>query len=412
MSTRTVHRIKSTLLSLLALGLVFPSGAFAEEYLNQGIKMFNQKQYAASRPYFDKAAENAPWDSNAFYYQALAAQYCRDWPAAKRLWAKVIEKFPGTPAASNATAAMKALDPNYFKRSTAGEATASRSSGGGGSTASSGSSSSSSSSDDDSNAETLIAAVQYQAPAQSRIPVSRSDVRVMLDAQINNRGVKVEFNGSSSILTPKDAKALAVTMPDRSAVKVGKRVPVTIRIGDVVANSFPIMVEEADRSRIGDDFFRKFSYQLDPNFLVVTKKITSGSSKTAYDVPFRKSGSDMYVEVTINGRHVSMLFDPKGGETVVPAKRAREFGLDVESTEKMELYDAQKQSGPMRGDAGFGEVKVQTTAEAKVNIGPVANQVISVKVDDKVRDAKIGTDAFGGWKFSVDPGASLIRFSR
>lgn len=404
MSTKTVHRITSTLLALLALGAGLPNDAFAEEYLNQGIKLFNQKQYAQSRPYFDKAAENAPWDSNAFYYQALAAQYCRDWPAAKKLWAKVIEKFPGTPAASNAAQAMRALDPGYFTRQqNSGTASA-------GGTAASGAPMAAG---DDDNAETLIAAVQYQAPAQARIPVNRADNRVILDAQINNRSTKVEFTGSTSVLTPKDAKALQVTMPDRTPVKVGKRVPVQIRLGDIVASAFPIMVEDGERSRIGDDFFRKFSYQLDPSFLVVTKKNTSGGGgKTAYDVPFRKNGQDMYVEVTVNGRRVSMVFDPKGGETIVPAKRAREFGLDVETTEKVDQWDPLKQSGPLRGEAGFGEVKVKSTAEAKINIGPVFGQLVTIKVDEKARDAKIGTDALGGWKFNVDPSANLIRFSR
>jgi hypothetical protein len=408
MSSKFVHRITSTVLSLLAVAAVLPQGAYAEEYLNQGIKLFSKKQYAQSRPYFDKAAENAPWDSNAFYYQALSAQYCRDWAGAKKLWAKVIEKFPGTPAATNATAAMKALDPGYFTRRPESTASAGATAGGGGATTPTASSSS-----DDDNADALIAAVQYQSPAQARIPVTHQDTHAMVDAQFNNRGLKVEFNGSTSALSLKDAKQLQITNADRSPLKAGKRVSIPIRVGDVSAKSFPIMVEDGDKSHIGDDFFRQFSYTLEPSFLVVNKKQSSGGTgKTAYDVPFKKSGSDMFVDLTINGRHVSMKFDPKGGETVIPAKRAKEFGLNVEESSKMDMFDVATQTGPIRGEAGFGEVKTKATAEAKVNIGPVSGQVVTVRVDEKATDAKIGTDAFGGWKFSVDPGANLIRFSR
>jgi hypothetical protein len=400
MSSKIVHRITSTLLTLLAVGAVLPQWAFGEEYLNEGIKLFNKKQYNQSRPYFDKAAENAPWDSNAFYYQALSAQYCRDWPAAKKLWAKVIEKFPGTPACSNATAAMRSLDPSYFNRKPESTTTA-------GATAPTASASAS----DDDNADALIAAVQYQAPAQARIPVTRQELKVLVDAQFNNRGLKCEFNGSTSALSLKDAKTLQITNPDRSPPKAGKRISIPIRVGDIAAKSFPIMVEDSDHSHLGDDFFRQFSYTLEPSFLIVNKK-QGGSGKTAYDVPFRKAGSDMIVELTVNGRRVSMMFDPKGGETVVPAKRAREFGLNVEESSNMEGFDRTTQTGPLRGEAGFGDIKTKATAEAKVNIGPVTGQVVSIHVDEKAKDAKIGTDAFGGWKFSVDPGASMIRFSR
>jgi hypothetical protein len=403
MSSKLVRRITSTVLSLIALSAAVSPSAFAEEYLDQGIRLFNNKQYAQSRPYFDKAVENAPWDSNAFYYQALSAQYCRDWPAAKKHCAKVIEKFPGTQACTNATNAMRSLDPGYFSRTKAADA--------GWSAGSSPATTVTTAAPAD-NTEALLAAVNYVAPAQARIPVNRADSRVMLDIQINSRGTKAEFTGSQTVLTTKDAAALGITNKDRTPLKVGTRVPVTIRLGEIVANGFPIMVEDGERSRIGDDFFRKFTYQLDPSHLVVTKKAqVAGGGKTMYDVPFRKQGNDMLVDVTVNGRRVSMIFE-KGSETVVPAKRVREFGLDVESTEKMDMWDPEKQSGPLRGDPGFGEVKVKSTAEAKINIGPVANQIITVKVDERAKDAKLGADGLGGWKYSIDTAANMIRFNR
>jgi hypothetical protein len=408
MSRRNVHRITSALLSILALSAGLPFAADAEEYLNQGIKLFNQKQYNASRPYFDKAAENAPWDSNAFYYQALAAQYCRDFGSAKKLWAKIIEKFPGTPAAANATQAMRALDPAYFTRPKAGEsggssATASTSSGGSKSGASSGGG------DDD--IETKLAAVQYQAPAQSRIPLTRAEGRPVIAGSVNGRSVSFEFSGGTTSLSAKDARNSQITKPDRTPVKAGERVAVNVKIGDITASSFPILVDDSDKSKLGDDFFRKFTYQLDPQMLIVAKKESSGGGKTAYDVPFRRSGKDMMVDLTINGRRVSMIFDPSS-ETVVPSKRVREFGLDVQTNTEMAMYDREKGTGPMRGEAGFGEEKVKSTAEAKVCIGPVQNQLVTVHVDEKVQQPKIGTDALGGWKYTVDQGASLIRFSR
>lgn len=409
MSSKSLKRITSTCLGLLALSAVIAPAAFADEYYEKGLQLFQKKQYAASRPYFDKAAENAPWDSNAYYYQALTAQYCRDWKAAKTLWGRVIERFPGTAAAANATAVMKTLDPSYFRQKRTGSASQKFGDLG---TPDAAPQAASASAAGDSGANALLAAVQFTAPSQVRVPITRVDNRVMLDAQINNRSLKVEFNSSSSLITPKDAAGLGITNPDRTAVKAGTRVNVPMRVGDIATRSFPLLVDDAERSRIGDDFFRQFSYSLEPSVLVVTKKTGSSSARSNYDVPFRKQGDNMLVEVTVNGRRCTMVFEKDGSEFVVPKKRAREFGLAAEETSSMDMFDVSKQSGPLRGEAGFGEVKTKSVAEAKVSIGPVANQPMQINVDDNAKDAKIGGSVFSGWKFSVDPGANLIRFNK
>lgn len=418
MSSKLFHRITSTILALTALNVAVAPAAFAEEYFDAGVKLFNKKQFNQARPYFDKAVENAPWDSNAFYYQALTAQYCKDWKAAKDMWAKIIERFPGTPAATNATAVMKSLDPGYFKRAKAQDngfnspnASTSTSTG---ATASAGASAKAGSKEDE--AEAAINAVEFNAPAQARVPITRSDNHVLVDVSVNNRTVKMDFNGSTTCLTPKDATTLGVTNPDRTPVKVGKRAPVSMRLGDISTRNFPILVEDGERSRLGDDFFRKFTYQLDPTVLVVTKKLGGGGGggRTAYDVPFKRQGKDMVIDVTVNGRRVSMIFDQEGGQCIVPRKRAREFGLDVQEQSEMVGYGVgtDREKGPMRGEAGFGEVKTNTVAEAKVNVGPVSGQVVTFTVDENAKDAKIGSSAFGSWKYSVDQGAGLIRFNR
>lgn len=399
------QRIKSTLLGVIALSTLASPAVFADEYYDAGLKFFKQKDYARAKQYFDKAAENAPWDSNAFYYGALSAQYQRDFKTAKELWGKIIDRFPGTPACVNATAVMKQLDPGYFTRArltpkpqtpSSPVGTPSPVSAGAG---------------DPNGVEALLAKVQYTSPPQARIPISRVDNRVVLDAQINNRSIKIEFNGSSTSVTPKEAAALGLTNPDRTPLKVGQRAVVPVRLGDISTQNFPVVVEDGDRGRLGDDFFRQFSYTVEPSQLVVTKK-SGSTARGQYDVPFKKQGQDMIVDVTINGRRVSMVFDKDGGECIVPKKRAREFGLQVEESESMSMFDPEKQSGPLRGEPGFGEVKVKKTAEAKISLGPVNNVTTTVKVDDTAKDAKLGASVLSGWKFTVDPTAGLIRFSR
>ncbi len=404
MSLNVTRKITSSLIALIVMSIVVAPEANADGYYDKGTQLFAKRQYAAARPYFDKAAENAPWDSNAFYYQALTAQYLKDWKSAKVLWAGIIDRFPGTPAAINATVAMKALDPGFFRRPRAGA----------GATASAGTSSASTTTAaaQPDNADAALANVQFTSPAQARIPITRTNDRVIVDAQVNNRALKIEFNGAQTALNLKDAAAMGIVNADRTPLKAGTRKPVPMRIGDIATASFPIAIEDIERSRIGDDFFRKFSYSLEPSVLVVTKKASSGGGRTSYDVPFRKQGTDMLVEVTMNGRRCNMIFDQEGGECIVPRKRTKEFGLDVQESSAYDIYDAEKQSGPLRGETGFGEVKTKQLAEAKMSLGPVANQVIQVRVDDTAKEAKIGGGALGGWKFSIDPGASLIRFSR
>lgn len=394
---------------LLACALFLTTGqlsALADPYFDKGVQLFNKKQFAQALPYFHKAVEDSPWDSTACYYNALTYQYMGDWKHAKEAYRSLADRFPGTPAGNNAIAALKRLDPDYFKQKAAAAKAASDGAGGGSATATA-----STASDPAAELDKLMAKVEYSGPSQSKVPLTKQLDRNIVDGQLNNRSVKFDFGGEETVISPKEAVAFGITDANRAPVKNGTRVPATIKLGSFTAAKFPILVENTDRPKLGTDFFSKLAYTLEPTQIVITKK--ESTAKSGWDIPFRKSGKDMLVEVMVNGRRVPMVLDVNASECVVPKRRAKEFGLEVQESSTVNQFNAvTNPNGPIRGQDGFGDEITTSFAEAKMQFGPVSNGALRIKIDENAKEAKLGTGALSGWKYTVDSASGMIRFSR
>jgi hypothetical protein len=369
--------------------------ASADTYFDHGRQLFDKRQYAQALPYFHKAAEDSPWDSTSAYYEALCYHQMRDWAHAKGCYKGIIEHFPGSPAYANALAALRTLDPTFVHDIESGKPAASASS------------SSSAGSSDSSAADNaaLLAKVVVTAPtSEQRIPVLRQTSKSWIDASINGHGMKMDFSqGDSTTISPKDAKAMNLSVNNGKAI-------VTVKVGQISEANFPVTVEETSAPKLGSDFFNQFSYTLEASTLIATKK-GGGGGNSSWDVPFRKKGKDMVIDFQCNGRHVSAVLDPDGGESVIPKSRAKEFGLEVSEGSMVNRYDAvTNPNGPVRGQEGFGEVKDAASAEGKVVVGPCSSSV-RFKIDEHATDAKVGPSLFGGWKYQVDPASGKLHFT-
>lgn len=364
--------------------------ALADPYFDQGKKLYDKKQYGQALPYFHKSATDQPWDSTSAYYEALCYHMMGDYKNAATAYANVVEHFPGSAAYVNAAAALKVLDPGYFERH-AQSTTAS----------SSPSKSAASSSADDVDA--MLANVTISAPNESKIPVQRALNKTSLTARVNGVSVPMEFAGDTTTISQQVAKAARLQ-------PVNGRAQVTVSAGEITESGFPIKI--GDSNRLGTDFLRKFSYRLGLSDISVTKSGGAG----AYNLAFQKTGNDLRVHLTINGRSVSnVILDLEGGENICPRNRTRELGLDVEDQSVTNMRTLQNPDGALRGDPNFGQVKEISSAAAKVSaVGPVGTgqNTISFNIRDGAKDVRVSASAFPGWQADVDEANKVIHFTR
>lgn len=389
-----MSRVRKNLPLAIVLLLASANCVFADSYFDQGKLLFDKRQFQKALPYFHKAAIDSPWDSSAAYYEALCYHQMRDWNNAKTTYKSIVEHFPGSPAYGNAMAALKVLDPAFIKSQQSKMTTGGGGTVGGGTTGGT------------ADLGALMAAVQITAPNECKIPVQRITDKNWVDGSVNGRGFKFDFyGGETTSISSKDAKQMNLTVANGRAI-------VTVKVGQISETNFPIAVEEGDKSRLGTDFFQKFAYTLEPSNIVAIKKGGGGANSSTWEVPFRKKGKDMVIEVQCNGRRVSVVLDPDGSESVIPRSRAREFGMEVSESQELNMYNPDTNpNGALRGQAGFGEVKQVTAGDGKIVVGPCTSQV-RFRIDDKAAEAKVSPSIFGGFKYIVDPAASKLRLTK
>src|SRR5262249_16702655 len=86
-----------------------PAQAVDSPY-DRGVKAYNLKNYVQALKLFQDAERSGRQDQSVYYYQALCWHQMKDRQHAKILYQFVLERFPGSPAAKLAAAAIINLD--------------------------------------------------------------------------------------------------------------------------------------------------------------------------------------------------------------------------------------------------------------------------------------------------------------
>ena len=131
-------------------------------------------------------------------------------------------------------------------------------------------------------------------------------------------------------------------------------------------------------------------------------------------MPFRKKGSDYMIDLTVNGRSLSVAFDPASSDFVVPRKNAKQLGIEGSEESVLNAYNpATNPNGPVRGEAGYGEVKKEASAEVNLKLGQIVKSGVKVKLDDDAAaTAKIGAGVFSDYQCTIDNQGNVIHFKR
>lgn len=394
------HGLKRSVVGATVVGALLPIAcqlaAFADSDFDNGLRLFKAKRYAEAAKSFEKAATTTPWESGPLYYAALAYHYAGDYKHASEKYDGLVQKFPGTTACNNAMAALKVVDPGYFKRkeneravgraqAASGDASATQDNG------------------------------TVEGDLQTRVYFTKQGSDKLVDARVGGRGIRVivDQHGAETAFSKGQLAALGVQAS-------GKQARVDLQIGGVVRKNFPVTIDDTVGSspRVGNSFLNAFVCDIDEsaNYIELKRKSTGAAqAASGNQVNFKREGKDVIVEASVNGRSTSMIFDPQSSGMQMSAKTAKGLGLKVEDAEEAFRNPAE---GPQRGEPGWVSPEDRPSAPKyiyvqRVKFGPVDKANVNVQINEKdSRYPKMGADLVSGWKFDIDYQANVIRFRR
>jgi clan AA aspartic protease (TIGR02281 family) len=402
------------LLALLSWASIDPARA---DSFADGSKLFKAKKYASAARCFEASIKQNPGNENAYYYQALALHYAKDFKGAIVGYGRIVSSFPSSQAADLSRRALMVLDPTLLRKLspelfTAAAPSAARSSG---SSMVSGSRYGSSSSDD-------------HYPAEAKLNFTKEVGLMFVEAQFNNRPMKVTFDTGSqgTTLGKNHLQSLGLPEPTGPRNSLGYwDMRLNIKLGGIERNNFPCAIKESmlDSPSIGQSFFKDFVYTIDNNAQTIrlVKKAagssssvasssgsSSGSSRSSVDnnaVPFSRDENYelMIVSVSVDGRPGRMYVDTGATSVCMSAAQARNFGLTVPEDAVDTVINGT--TGRMTGK----KFSIRT-----LKLGPVEKRNVDVVVVDNytIPLPLLGQSFLGDANYSVDDQAKVIRFNR
>lgn len=423
-----------TAISLLALLLaggfsLIPQPVQAQEF-NKGVAAYKAGKYREAVQQFNIALSKRP-SASINYWLAASYHQLKDYAHAKSYYLEAINYDGLGPVGKNAIKGLQAIDPatakSIYSQLSGQPLTASTR------TVPSSSQSgttrvvSSTSSAPASQAGELI------APQESRIPVTKQpNGAAVVQAQLNGRSIEMLYDtGATECAFGKNhLSELGIKPPTGPhmgyAAGIGDGgnqkiwvMRANLRVGQIERRNFPITVQEnlPTEPLLGQSFFRDFKYEIDNQAsairlvrtdsaaLAATKRSSiyaGATSNSTRDVPFRREGNELVVDVMVNGRPLPMIFDTGADGIVFGSQHLQTVGLRVPD-------DAEE--GINQGIAG--STKVKKFSVQRMQLGPIIKQdvpISAVEGHSSLPHPLLGQTFFGNWKFAIDNANSVIKF--
>lgn len=375
------------------------AGAQGNSELQQGITLFNQKQYDAAMPVFTKAAQQG--NIRATYYLGLCHQQLRHDDKAIELFKHIKTNFPKSEEATYCNAFLEKL-PAGAPVSVAPKTDLDKVK---------------------AKVEQLSAAQWKALPDTARIPFQMKHGHMFVQAKVNGRYCDIVFDTGASAcvmslheypdLFPaaEIEKAPVIPVSRPHGMVTMRMVTGEITVDRVTRRLAVLLTREPGVSVIGQNFFKEYSYEIDGFYIRLTKapfsspiaeaeRKASGSQSVnaavatapvkvakadRYSVPFKREGNVMIVDILVNGRSTKAIFDtgcaPDG--VVMPMNFMERLGIQHNS------------------DGYYAE---------NVEIGPITRKFARVHFANGLRELLIGPKFFGDRRYIVDPASNLIKF--
>lgn len=395
---------------LLTMTLTFMSGAFlcsalAGEDFKQGVKLVNERHFDEATKALKKAVLAEPKNSNALYYLALSQHYQGKTAEAISSYEAILQKFPGTEAASRAMQAVAAMhNPAAYQRPATSSANGLVKTYSGSSKNSSG-----------------YGGVNL--PEQATIFFEKGDEKLKVDASINNRPIKMVFDtGATGVVVGKNQlEEMGIKPPDGEAsgqsggssntsVQSYWTMNADVKVGTILRSNFPVKVisYNSETPLLGQSFIQDFEYSIDKNAGAIRLKRKgrgggSSSQHNGYSVPFSWEGPKMVVNVEVNGRPYPMYFDTGNSASAVI------FGMNDLKVLNISANEGEAVStGGVTGSGHGLKFKVK-----RLKLGPIEKFDIAV-IANYQSDGRplVGQQLYEGFEYTVDNDARVIRFIR
>lgn len=387
--------------SILLVNLLGASGHSHPDAYQQGLALYQQKRYKAAAEAFERSLRTCPHDANVSYYLAVSCQKCGRVKRAHQLFKHVVTSFPDTNAARLAQAFLQEQskpEKGTIKGATSSQSKAPRLN------------------DSDST------------PVQEKIGFERRGERLFIKAHINDRPVQMCFDtgAPSTFISVAALSALNLPVPSGPptlmvAGPTGDPIPtwetaVNVKVGNITRARFPIFVMDNagksidDAPALGQSFFSQFHYTIDEQSKTIqfTKIGAEGGSSgittsttDPWSVPFSWQGRQMVVQVEVNGRPVSMLFD--AGAYYIAFNQRTLHNLNIQFPSET----------PTDAPATDGAAPVGSEFEVEsMRLGPITKRNIHVVAmsDSALRTPLLGQPFFGDYQYTIDNEHGLIHF--
>lgn len=419
---------ESLILSLslaLAMGLsAFCHPAFAETKLQEGVRLYNAKQYKEAAAALDLYLNQNPKDSYAAYYAALSHQQSGNMNKARQYYRVTATVAPESQIGGYAKSILMKLDPS-FAAAQAGASTGS----------SNGTSSSGTSSNGTSAAGKTGTASPGNAPAtiDPKLP-KECDVRcqkeggsIWVNTSVNGKPIRMVFDtGAPGVCLGKNQlEELGIQPPDgapsgqtggssnSSAIDYWL-MNATVKVGNL-ERVVPVTVLEHNAScpLLGQIFFKEFDYTIDQgagNIHFRQKALgPQGSIRNAYSMPFefRKAGNRIVVTAEINGRPGQFIFDTGNSASAISfhsIKQAEKYGARVPDDAEV---------GSHGGVSGSGRVRIFIVG--RVKMGPIDRANVEVSANEQGNDDELpllGEPYWQDYQYTIDMNQKKIHFVR
>lgn len=370
------------------------STAFAieeSEFYLQGTALFKKQEYLQAFESFAKAVQLQPNNADAAYYLAVTLHHLGHLDKAKEQYKFVVDTFPGSAAAQQATTILHQLSLAKQAESAA-------------------------------------------LPKETWVKYERRGNSIEVDGLVNNHPIKFDFDTGAErcLLTPTQLKQMGIPMPSGSpsgwGAGIGQTKPIPVwhlsvdlKVGRIERRNFPILVSSVpmDTPLLGQDFYRDFEYSIDSASKTISFRQHSFDAavvkKTApaltvdaaghyiFNVPFTKEGNSIIVTAVINGKSVPMVFDTGAVFCLFSKQEANQAGIGL---------DTRRPAFPISGLSG--QTMAQVGIISGIKLGPIERHNFAIGICDQANTAKplLGQDFVGDWNYTIDNQQQVIRFTK
>ena len=432
------------------------SHAFADQYGDYAVQLYNQRKYDDARKYFTQSLKLSPNSDNSHYYRAMCNERLSDTASATDDYQFVVSNSSNSKLVALAKAALQRLEAYKAKESTdtaKGASTgATKTSSlksttnmtgvavGTGATGASSPSAKVASAAGGSAHRTPTEEVEEMFAEHDKITRHATDVvpeenrvyftqsgnnDIYIDTQVNGRNMHMilDTGAHSTMVGKNQLEQLGLPGPSgpptTSVGGIGAAVvpawimPLQIKLGKMVRTLNVCVAESWDgHPLLGQDFYNDLEYEFDNKGHCIyfrKPKILSAAERNMYCIPFTRRGRHLQVDVEVDGgRRTGMLVDTGAEGIAMTMANLRELGIDIPA-------DAIR----VRSQGVGGTSDGFQFPIGMLRLGPIVqrNPTVSVSTaEEGMLGSKyghyglLGQAFFGNWRFTIDNANNMLRF--